>query len=133
MLLDINGHAQQVSPTPSDEGIFTLYLVLTRMVSDVIGRPDQESYVATFEQADKVTWKTVANGESFTNAPGKFRARIIEVQRPNRKPAAGGGCWNGPTGYFWDQFFYTDDVSCDTPARVVRISEPIDQEESRGA
>jgi len=128
-LLDAKGNAQQVDATPSDEGIFTLYLVLTRMVSDVIGRPDQESYVATFEQAaDKTTWKTVANGETFSNMNGVFRARIIEVQRPNRTPSAGGACWNSPAGYFWDQFFYTNDATCDTPARIVRISEPIDQE-----
>ena len=126
-LLDASGAPKSLKPTASDNNVFSLYLVLTRMVNDVIGRPDQETYVATFQSDALGTWTPVANGEKFDQVAGPYRARVIEVQTPQLGPVSADGCWKRPVAYFWDQFFFTDEPRCDTPARITRISEPIDQ------
>jgi hypothetical protein len=124
-----NGGTVSLTPTKSDNSVFSLYLILNRMVVDVMGRPDQEAYLQTFGQGAGGEWTPLAG--AFTSDPRiRYRARLVEVQRPVLGPgAAGGTCWSPPKADLWKEMFYTPagvPVPCDSPGRVVRMSEPID-------
>jgi len=119
----------------SGKAEYTLYLVLTRMVVDIIGRPDQESYVGLFHQADQGTWIIDPNDTFPTDAKAHYRARIIEVQRPIIGPSGGDqSCWNRPANItLWHELFNVSIGGCDTLARIVRVSEPVDDRASQDA
>lgn len=107
----------------SVSGIFSLYLVLTQMVTDVTGQVDQEHYVGLYKpQADR--WLPYDTDEAVTaSAAGlRFRARIIEVQRPTDLPVCA-----ATAGNLWEELFGTpQNPECDVRSRIVRISEPIE-------
>jgi len=132
-LLDPKGAPVKLDAYSSDSNVFSLYAVLTTRVFDLTGRTDQEAFVGLFkrnaaggwdaEDALKMTaWATTAPA----GRPQQFVVRVIEVQEP--KPfATSAACAPGAT--LWDKLFgKSDDTQrdCDTKARIVRISRPIE-------
>lgn len=129
LTLQRNGSAEMLVPTLSDANQFRLYAVLTKRVNDVTGRPDQEVYVAVFQQEGTAGfWRTNTDLNGLGLAPtDDFRVRVLEVQRASAgiKPFP-----NEPSG-LWDFLFgaerdNTSKVRKDAGGRIVRYSEPVE-------
>ena len=103
-----------------------LYLVLTRLVYDVTGRPDQEVFFALCRQqgAQWLTDEPVADAGLSDASRTSIRARVVEVQIPTgvAPPAA-------MAAAFWQALFpdpTADNATLkDSKTRIVRISRPI--------
>lgn len=135
----MNEQAQRLDPTASDPASFELFAVLTRRVLDLTGRADQEAYLAVFERGtDGRTWTTDAPLDTMNLTPDvPYRVRVIEIQRSNLTRPAGDACQappvRGTPSRLWELLFPQGavsqsgrDVPCDTHARIVRMSAPMD-------
>ena len=126
-IIDRHGQRMLLSPTASLNGIFELYLVLTRRVFDVAGRPEQEVYLEVFHQDADAKW-TTSIPPSLTSDAG-LRARVIEVQR---RPPDTGQRQTFPSGEpLWLALFGPkatgqNQTADKDLARIVRISQPIE-------
>lgn len=128
VLRNSSGNNAVLKEFASDNHSFSLYLVLTKKVFDGTGRNDQEAYVALYKQDDKGIWKLDAQTPSLVTGQTTtqdYIARIIEVQTPDLGAAAGCSTATG----LWETLFSKSHVAqnqCDTKARIVRISRPIE-------
>jgi hypothetical protein len=128
-IVDRGGQKILLLPDKNLNHIFELYLVLTRRVFDVAGRPDQEVYLEVFHQIADNLWET--NGALPLSSDAGLRARIIEVQRrPSQPPApplqpfaSGEPLW---LALFGPRAGVEDKTPDKDLARIVRISQPIE-------
>jgi hypothetical protein len=124
LLSDANGPVA-LTPAPSDHNVFQLYGVLTRIVTDITGRSDQEQYLSLLEPIG-TEWQSPTAID--VGRDQHFRIRIIEVQRPKWRPAGAAAACAAPKD-LWEELFGPPgegNRNCDATARIVRISEPID-------
>jgi hypothetical protein len=127
---------QTIQPLAAAANTNFLYLVLTRTVFDVTGRPDQEVFVGILKQ-DGARWTggdTAMDQDTLSRVVDSLRARVIEVQVPtsaNLSPPP------AKAKEFWDYLFpeiaplapggNQDPVNRpEAKARIVRISRAID-------
>jgi hypothetical protein len=130
ILKKASGEAAKLKEFASDQNVFELYLVLTKRVFDVTGRNDQETYVGLFKKTANDKWlpadQSVIAIAGSPQSLDNYVARIIEVQRP--KPFGEAVCTQRDN--LWEELFgNTGNPSlqdCDTAARIVRISRPIE-------
>ncbi len=115
----VEGMVREIGEFASSQKQFELYLVITRLVVDVMGKPDQEQYVGLFEKSGS-NWKKVdpVSGQPGVGNP-PFRARVLEVQRVPGKPKAAGNLWGD---------LFESAKGSDAAARIVRISQPIESQ-----
>jgi hypothetical protein len=106
---------------------FSLFLVVSRVVTDVFGRRDQEAFVGLFDlnQPDQITW------------PGTETSlvRIVEVQHREALGIQNGNLKDFADALFPKRELYSGwtideagvliDATADARARIVRISPPI--------
>jgi hypothetical protein len=124
-IIDRNGQRMLLSPTASLNGIFELYLVLTRRVFDVAGHPEQEVYLEVFHQDTGTKLWTTSNPPALSSDTD-LRARIIEVQR--RPPQTGQFQSGEPLwlALFGPKAGQEDKTADKDLTRIVRISQPIE-------
>jgi hypothetical protein len=128
-LIGRNNVRQIPRPTPTPGNSTLLYLLLTRRVFDIIGRPDQEVFVGILKQAGE-TWvgdEPALIGDTLQRVGNSIRARIVEVQIPTGKAA------QAPPAKakdFWLKLFpepAKDPAAMPEPdARIVRVSRPVE-------
>jgi hypothetical protein len=83
-LVDRDNLPQTIQPFAADANAHFLYLLLTRKVFDVTGRPDQEVFVGVFKQNGD-TWTSAdpaLDHDTLQRVSDSLRARVIEVQVP---------------------------------------------------
>lgn len=105
-----------LAPTESEADLFSLWILVTRIVSDAFGRKDNESFVTV------LPYPLDGNSEKILKQMGAedytFRGRVVELQRsPNVKPMS--------TKDFFKLIFIADN-NYDATARIVRVSEPFE-------
>jgi hypothetical protein len=121
---------QTIQPLAASANATFLYLVLTRRVFDVTGRPDQEVFVAILKQ-DGARWTSgdaALDPKTLERVADSLRARVIEVQVPTGAPVPPPPA---KAREFWDYLFpeivLRDPVNRpEATARIVRISRAID-------
>jgi hypothetical protein len=114
-LVDASGTAQILEPFKPKSGLFSLFVVLTRRVFDVTGQANQEQYIGLY-QPSRDSWTAVDLVSGANEALG-LRARIIEVQSPRKIDGKS----------LWTSLFGQRGSNKDVDARIVRISDPIDE------
>jgi hypothetical protein len=130
-LVDRQGGVDVLRPFAVGTGTHFLYLVVTRQVFDITGRPDQEVFVGIFRQADTkwIADETILDGVD-TKLLGTIRARVVEIQVPS-----GGSAPAAKALEFWTALFPLEDPAkrVESHARIVRISRPINSSSKMGA
>jgi hypothetical protein len=116
-LVDASGRPQHLEPFHPETGFFSLFLVLTRKVFDVTGQANQEQYIGFYRPSNDV-WTAVDILSDAGESCLGLRARIIEVQSPTK--IEGKSLWTSLFGQ-------TGSKNKDVQARIVRISDPIDE------
>jgi len=104
------------------DGFFSLFVVLTRRVTDATGSEGQEEFAGLFQKIDPSTWEIVGRRTVTDYKTSEFRARVIEVQ-PGKGSASLPKLATDDT--LWDAMFRLDLKDSDR-ARITRISSPVD-------
>lgn len=108
-----NGGVVKLQPTKSDDNIFSLWIMVTRKITDMLGNKEHESFVSVLPYSSNKG----LTGPDFdkTFMPGfDYLARVIEVQQVRGFSS---------TESFFDFLFVPERMS-DVGARIVRVSEP---------
>jgi hypothetical protein len=108
---------------------FTLWAVLTQVIRDAIGRPDQEKYVTLYQLNDD------GRGVVFENFPRPepgadkvFRVRLLEVQERIEAVTPGVAVESDPWRRLFPAFNHPENSQAqeeDAKARIVRAFRPV--------